>query len=96
MILALVENRRRTHNMLCLHGFNTRKTARFIILFILILIGALNSACTKKSRGLKNLCFCVFIILSDRKPVFYHRSHFTVSRYFYRRSHFYRRSAFLL
>ena len=35
MILALVENRRRTHNMLCLHGFNPRKTARLIILFIL-------------------------------------------------------------
>lgn len=28
MIFALVENRRQTHNMLCLHGFNTRKTAR--------------------------------------------------------------------
>ena len=49
MILALVENRRRTHNMLCLHGFNTRKTARLIILFILILIGALNFSCTKKA-----------------------------------------------
>ena len=49
MILALVENRRRTHNMLCLHGFNTRKTARLIILFILMLFAALNSACAKKA-----------------------------------------------
>ena len=48
MILALVENRRRTHNMLCLHDFNTQKAAR-LILFILILIGALNFACTKKA-----------------------------------------------
>ena len=64
MILALVENRRRTHNMLCLHNFNTRKTARLIILFILILIGALNFACAKKSRGLKNLCFYVVYKIS--------------------------------
>ena len=28
MIFALVENRRRTHNMLCLYGFNARKAAR--------------------------------------------------------------------
>ena len=95
MILALVENRRRTHNMLCLHGFNTRKTARLIIFFILILIGALNFACTKKSRGLKTSAFMLFIMLPDREPAFYHRSHFTVSWYFYHRSHFYRRSAFL-
>ena len=24
----------------------------------------------KKSRGLKNLCFCAFIMLPDRKPAF--------------------------
>lgn len=72
MILALVENRRRTHNMLCLHDFNTRKTARLIILFILILIGALNSACAKKSRGLKNLCFyVVYNIVRPRVGIFY-------------------------
>lgn len=83
MIFALVENRRRTHNMLCLHGFNTRKTARLIILFILILIGALNFACAKKSRGLKTSAFMLFIMLPDRESAIYHRSHF------------YRRSAFL-
>ena len=43
----------------------------------------------KKSSGLKNLCFYVFIMLSDREPVFYHRSHF------YRETAFYHRSAFL-
>ena len=35
-----------------------------------LLFGALNFAYAKKSRGLKNLCFYVFIILSDREPSF--------------------------
>lgn len=58
MILAIVETRRRTHNMLCLHGFNPRKTAQLIILFILILIGALNFTYTKKQGLKKPLLLC--------------------------------------
>lgn len=42
----------------------------------------------KKSRGLKKLCFCAFIILSDRKPSFYYRSHFTICRIFTVGRHF--------